>query len=189
MHSSSNEGLKQRRSNRMIASLPKGLDLRPVAKRFGSVLAVLLCVTAVSADAIDLDRTFAAREPTEELFDCVIEPHARIKIGSPASGVIGSVRVKRSDFVKSNQVLAELESSVEQASVELANGRAEMRGEIQAREAADKYGRRAVDRQTVLYSQSALSQQSMDETEFEADVAAAQLRQAMDNQKPRGRHK
>ena len=52
----------------------------------------------------------------EQLFDCVIEPHALIKLGSPTSGVVGTVLVDRSDRVKKNQVVATMMSSLPMAS-------------------------------------------------------------------------
>jgi len=119
---------------------------------------------------------------TELLFDCVIEPHALIKLGSSVAGVVSDVFVDRSDIVKKNQVVATLESSVEEATVELSRGRALAGGVIAARKAAEEFGKRAVDRQAELYNQNALSQQIMDEAELEASVAKALLQEARDNQ-------
>ncbi len=123
-----------------------------------------------------------AEAETAQLFDCVIEPHALIKLGSPVAGVVSDVFVDRSDLVKKNQVVATLESSVEEATVELSRGRALAGGVIAARKAADEFGKRAVDRQAELYNQNALSQQIMDEAELEASVSTALLQEARDNQ-------
>ena len=99
-----------------------------------------------------------AAPEAEQLFDCVIEPHALIKLGSPATGVVKEILVDRSDRVVKHQVVAYLESSVEEATVALSRGRARASGLIDAREAADEFGKRAVVCQAELYNQNALSQ-------------------------------
>ena len=137
--------------------------------------AILLASMLVPAPGI-------AGPEADQLFDCVIEPHALIKLGSSAAGVVSQVLVDRSDLVKKNQVVAKLESSVEEATVALSRGRALAGGVIAARKAADEFGKRAVDRQAELYNQNALSQQIMDEAELEARVSAALLQEARDNQ-------
>ena len=63
---------------------------------------------------------FAFAQP----LDCVINPSIVADLGSGAPGVLDRVRVERSDFVKAGDVVAELESGVEMAALELARARA-----------------------------------------------------------------
>jgi len=149
---------------------------RPRCRGAGAALVLASAFCLVPATQV-----YAGLE-AEQLFDCVIEPHALIKLGSPVAGVIDEVMVDRSDLVKENQVVVSLESSVEEATVALSRRRAEADGVIGARQAAEEYGKRAVERQAELYSQEALSQQMMDEAELESLVSSALLQQAMDDQ-------
>jgi len=70
----------------------------------------------VSAQA----EAFAFTQP----LGCVINPSIVADLGSGAPGVLDRVRVERSDFVKVGDVVAELESGVETAALELARARA-----------------------------------------------------------------
>lgn len=55
----------------------------------------------------------------QEAFDCVIDPSATLKLGSPVSGLLAEVLVERGDFVTAGQELARLESGIDSATVEL----------------------------------------------------------------------
>ena len=55
----------------------------------------------------------------QEAFDCVIDPSATLKLGSPVSGLLAEVLVERGDFVTAGQELARLESGIDAATVEL----------------------------------------------------------------------
>ena len=63
--------------------------------------------------------------------DCVINPFRVVDISSPVAGVIEQVFVERSQAVSSGQVIAQLESSVERANVDLARYRAGVESEIE----------------------------------------------------------
>ncbi|NJO17210.1 MAG: biotin/lipoyl-binding protein [Thioploca sp.] len=52
--------------------------------------------------------------------DCIIEPHKTVEVSSATTGVLASVLVDRGEQVKKGQLLARLQSGVEEASVNLA---------------------------------------------------------------------
>ena len=54
-----------------------------------------------------------------ESFDCVIDPSSTLKLGSPISGLLAEVLVDRGDFVTAGQAVAQLESGIDAATVEL----------------------------------------------------------------------
>src|SRR3954452_4474224 len=56
--------------------------------------------------------------------NCLIEPYVTTKLSASVPGLISRVLVNRGDVVRKGQVLAELESQVEQANVALARVRA-----------------------------------------------------------------
>ncbi len=92
------------------------------------------------------ERVRPVAEGATDIFDCVIEPSAVIEVGSSAKGLLAWISVDRSDVVEAGQLIAQLESNVESAAVELMRARSEMQGEIRARQAADQYGRRVAER-------------------------------------------
>src|ERR1700742_5078647 len=61
----------------------------------------------------------------EQSFDCVIDPSEVVKLGSPLTGVLSDVMVNRGDAVMRGQPIAELESTIEAATVKLSRFKAE----------------------------------------------------------------
>ena len=124
--------------------------------------------------------TYAANEVVDERFDCLIEPMVTIEVGSPSQGVIHSVAVDRGEQISKGQVLAQLESTVELASVAQARARAEMVGEVLAREADLRLARNNLDRVRELFERKMVSVQNRDEAIVEYRVAEMVLQQAQE---------
>lgn len=125
----------------------------------------------------------AAQESGSESLDCVIEPHELVEIGSPVRGVLEQVHVERGDLVDAGQPVAELESAVERAQVELARAAAKMEGEVRSRQARLALGERKQARAELLFEREALSLDLRDEIETESALAALELRQAHEKQR------
>jgi len=68
-------------------------------------------------------------------YDCLLEPRFKIKLATPVAGVLKEVAVDRGDLIRKGDILARLDSGVEQASLALAQARAENDSTIKAREA------------------------------------------------------
>lgn len=115
--------------------------------------------------------------------DCVINPSVVADLGSGVPGILTKVHVDRSDLVEAGDLLAELDSGVELASLELANARAKMDAEIQLRRVNAAFGRRQHTRSENLFKRKAISTNDMDERETEARQARILLRQAQDDQR------
>jgi RND family efflux transporter MFP subunit len=115
-----------------------------------------------------------------ERFDCLIEPLLVIAVGSPVQGVIKSIDVARSDLVSKGQVLAQLNSSVEEASLQQARVRASMDGEIGARMADLQLAKHLLSRTNELYEKKMVSSQQLDEAKAEHEVARMAVRQAQE---------
>ena len=137
--------------------------------------ALWLSVTGVAAAEADS----AGIRP----LDCVINPSVVADLGSGVPGVLTDVRVDRSDLVEAGDLLAELDSGVELASLELANARANMDTEVQLRRVNAAFGRRLHARSEDLFKRQAISTNDMDERETEARQARILLRQAQDEKK------
>jgi RND family efflux transporter MFP subunit len=122
-------------------------------------------------------------EPAPPAFDCIIEPHQVVAIGSSVVGRIETVRVERSDFAEAGQVLVELESGPEEAAVELARTRSRLTGHIEAREANLDLSDRRRDRAKQLFESNALSLDTRDEAETQRTLAQLELKQAREDQR------
>ena len=126
--------------------------------------------------------TAAAAAPAS--FDCVTEPSLAVKLGSPVASILADVDVDRGDTVKQGQVVAHLQSAVEQAVVAADQARADSAAEIAAKQAvlAQKTG--VLKRKLGLAQQHVASSQDVDNAEAEfnvakQDVALAQLNHEM----------
>lgn len=115
--------------------------------------------------------------------DCVINPSVVADLGSSVPGILHNVTVDRSDFIQAGDVVAELESGLEVASLDLARERAEMTAEVDLRRVNAAFGRRQHKRSKDLFLKKAISTNDMDERETESRLSNLQLRQALDNQK------
>ncbi|MCA3178939.1 MAG: efflux RND transporter periplasmic adaptor subunit [Burkholderiales bacterium] len=77
-------------------------------------------------------RPAAAPAPLGSTLGCVIEPAASAEVSAAAPGVLESVTVERGARVRRGQVIATLQSEVEQAAVEAARARASAESEVNA---------------------------------------------------------
>ena len=118
-----------------------------------------------------------------DVLDCLIEPYQMVDIGSPVIGLLDSVLVDRSDRVEKGQPLAELESAVERATLDLARARAEMDGQERAREASVALGRNKETRARRLYEKSVVSLDLREEAETAARLARLELQQAREERR------
>lgn len=105
-------------------------------------------------------------------FECMLEPNSKIEISSAVSGVLSDVFVQRGDKVKRGQVLAELVSGVEQATVDLAKARVD-------------FGDRKAVRNEDLYKKELISIHEKDEMDTEVQISRLQLKQAEEQLKLR----
>ncbi len=118
----------------------------------------------------------------ESDLDCVIEASEIAEVSSSVRGIMSVVEVERGDWVRKGQVVARLEASVEQATVTLAQARAESMTEIRAREARVGFAEKQVERIRNLRAAQSISSQALDEAETELVVATIALEQAVEEQ-------
>ena len=103
----------------------------------------------------------------EELsgFDCLIEPYAVADVSTREQGILEAFLVDRGDLVTRGQVVARLDSSIEEASVALAEAKARMRSETQERRTVLSYLQREQERLEKLHQNKAASLHDMDKAE------------------------
>lgn len=112
--------------------------------------------------------------------DCVVTPYAMVEVASAVPGVLEAVHVDRSDLVEEGQVVAQLDSGVERASVALAQARASMDTEIHLQGTRLAFDQRERERLNSLYAKKVASFHDKDKAERDAAVSRWKVRQARD---------
>lgn len=115
--------------------------------------------------------------------DCLIEPHQRIEIRSPANALIEKVLVERGAAVRAGELLVQLDASVEREALDGAMRRAESESEVRVARARADYAREKFARRDDLRRQNFITAQDRDEAQAELRVAEAEMALAYDNRK------
>ncbi len=97
--------------------------------------------------------------------ECLIEPHASIRLSTPVEGQIETVKVDRGDRVKTGQVVATLESGVQRAHHDLARARLD-------------FDRQRLARSEGLYQENAISDQQIEDVRRETAVSEKEFERA-----------
>jgi RND family efflux transporter MFP subunit len=116
-------------------------------------------------------------------FDCIIEPRQVLELRSPIEGLIERVDVDRGDLVKKGQVLAVLDTAVDQVAAAIAKQRSQMRGAISAGESRVEFTGKKSVRVQELHKQNYISEELRDESAAEKQLAEAELQDAIDNRR------
>ena len=124
-----------------------------------------------------------ARAETLGSLDCVMEPHEIIDIASRVDGIVDELSVERGDFVEEGQILAKLDSGVEEAAVAAARSRAAARAEVDANQISQDFAKRRAERLEKLYEDNVISSEQMDEVSTEAKLSRLRLDQARENRR------
>ncbi len=114
-------------------------------------------------------------------FDCMISANETIEIGSSILGALESILVERSDYVEAGQVLAVLESTVEQAAVRAAQARADRTVELESTRVSLRLGNKRRTRALDLYAKDSISLDLREEVETEAQLAELGVEQARED--------
>lgn len=142
-------------------------------KTSGGMGYVIMCLLAASL----MTSVAQARS-----FDCLIEPMQVVEVRSPVEGVIEKIHVERGDRVKKGRKLFELESRVEQSTLEMAKHRSEMVGRLTTARSRLDYATKKLARAQELLDQHFVSEQTRDEAQAEWRLAESELKDALENQ-------
>ena len=115
--------------------------------------------------------------------DCLIEPYEVVNLSSPVEGVLEKVYVDRGATVQKGQVVAKLESSLEDANVTLARARAEMDAAIKSSEARLQFSTLKASRNEKLFEKNLISAAELDEAQTEKRLAEMALLNAIENKR------
>lgn len=121
--------------------------------------------------------------PATDDFDCLIEPWQKVDLSFAEKGLISALQVQQGQIVKKGQLLATLDSALEQANVDLAAAKASMDDEIKALQTTLAYNQRNVTRLRELFKQKAMPISKVDEAETETAITEQRLRTAQNTQR------
>lgn len=116
-------------------------------------------------------------------YDCLLEPHLKLKLATPVAGVLKNVMVDRGDRITKDMKVAGLESALEEANAELAAARADNDASVSGRQARVAFLKRKFDRVVQLFLKGASSDSQRDEADTDHRFAAEELREAEFNLK------
>jgi RND family efflux transporter MFP subunit len=111
-------------------------------------------------------------------FECLIQPKMILKLGTPVPGLISGVLVDRGAIVKKGDVIARLESGVEEAALALAKTRALNDATVRSNRAKLEFQKRKEDRAKQLRKTDNISLMAVDEAETAARIAEGELEEA-----------
>jgi len=115
--------------------------------------------------------------------DCMIEPSRVVNVSAPVDGLLERVVVERGDLVKSGQLLAALESSVQQAMLSIAKARAELETPIESSKVRLDYAIRKVASNEKLLEEHGISEREVDDSRAQRDLGVIALVEARDNKR------
>lgn len=125
--------------------------------------------------------TAPALSNATQSYDCLIEPAQTVELGTPVSGLLERVNVKRGDRITRNEVLATLESHGEQTAADLALYKSRLTGPTELAQSKIEFSRRKFNRRHDMAEAKLMAQQDSDDAESELKQAQAELTEAKEN--------
>ena len=123
----------------------------------------------------------AHAEEQADKFLCLIQPKMTLKLGTQVPGLISEMLVDRGAVVKKGDVIARLESGVEDAAVLLAEARAGNESSVRSGQAKVDYQKRKEERMKALRKNDTVAFSAADEAETLARVAENEFDEAKVN--------
>ena len=114
---------------------------------------------------------------------CIIKPHVQIQLGSAISGMLSATLVDRGDLVRQGQVVAQIESSVEQATLALDRVRASNDSAIKVEQVDKELSIREAERKKSLVDKGIANQNSLDELQTKVREGDLRIQQAQMDQR------
>jgi membrane fusion protein, multidrug efflux system len=114
---------------------------------------------------------------------CIIKPRVTVQLGSPVAGVLSATMVDRGDSVTKGEVVATIESSVDQATYALDALKAANDTAVRAEQADKELTQREVDRKQFLVDQKIANLNSLDELQTKVREGELRVQQAQMDRK------
>jgi len=141
------------------------------------VLAALLTFLSVQAPASDSQQAPTPADIQEVELNGVVQPSQVVEVsGGVLTGVLEDILVDRGDEVEQGQLLAILDSRLDEANLKLAQARVDLVSALEASLAARDYYADAYERAQSLFEEGVLSVELRDQAEEEALLAESRWR-------------
>jgi RND family efflux transporter MFP subunit len=127
------------------------------------------------AAALVLSFIASAVRAEEMTFDCLAEPAQRVQVGSPVTGLLASVEVGRGARVMPGDVVARLESTVEEANVALAKAQAEADEAMRAQQTRLTLAEADLARSQKLVNSGSVATSKIEELQANVEIAKRDL--------------
>jgi len=114
----------------------------------------------------------------QESFDCVMDPAELVQVGSPVAGLLAQVNVRRGQQIAAGDVIAELTSEFEAATIGLLEARASSHAALDAQRARLELTQGRYERTRELMERGVTTQDAMAEVEAELVTAQSLVAQA-----------
>jgi len=114
-------------------------------------------------------------------FDGLIEAYRVVQLSPPVDGLLETVTVDRGDFVRKGQVVATLESSVEEATLNITRARAGLEGDLNKQKANLDYNILKSSHDEKLGEKGILSREELNMSRTELLLSKASYQQAQEN--------
>lgn len=126
--------------------------------------------------------TSTSSHATSSEFGCMLRPMQIVDIRSPVVGTLSSISVERGAYVKKGQVIAQLDSQVEQATVNAAKHRSQTSASTTAAQNKVRSAKAKADRMKKLADAQFMSKQAYEDAYQEYQAAQAELLAAQESQ-------
>lgn len=126
---------------------------------------------ALSIIALSFSHASFSADFEKQAFDCVMNPKAKVELGSAEEGVIEALTVGRGDVVKKGQIVARLDSGIERLAVKLAKIQAGT--DVQVRQATTQmnYRQRETERIAGLSAKKVITEMELAQAKVEENLA------------------
>lgn len=111
-------------------------------------------------------------------FDCVITPAVTVNISAPVGGLLSEVNVRRGDLVEKGQIIARLDTDIEETTVALMEERAASQSELDVQRARLALAESRMKRVSTLVERKITSADELEEAKASVDVAGGELAMA-----------
>ncbi|HEX7970728.1 MAG TPA: efflux RND transporter periplasmic adaptor subunit [Thiobacillus sp.] len=125
----------------------------------------------------------AAAGNADQALMCLIQPSQIAEVGTSVTGVIDEIRVERGAYVKKGGVIAVLRNDVERAALNVARSKAQAEADVQAAIAGLDFARQRQARAKELFDKQFISEQALDQSRTETQVAEQKLAQAREQRR------
>ncbi len=139
---------------------------------------LLIICTLLTFSVGQSNADIADRGSLDAPLDCVIEPYLVTEVSSSVNGIIQEVYVRKGDIIKKGQKIALLESSVETATVALANAKSIQKEDLLTKRLNWNFYSGKERRVLELFKTDAVTSHEKEEAEMNAEIARLEYKQA-----------